>query len=569
MGTGKVVKFVFSFFAKLLAIPLLGSILSFNLFCQSGYIESQHSVYRFFESLYAADKIKNYDLFTKPKAKSEVVKLLKVLIADKEKLNDYEKEFLNYFVNEFYFDIYGSLANIAALNLQNYSFDTNKKRFLFAYDQPDRFNLFVNLYGGFENYYMDISSESKNSGLSRAFVAGGEVMGTFYDKVGFFMNATNGIYSGNRMLLMHLPKFKYNFKINETEDEKFFDNSFGYLYLDFDNIKLKLGNDFKEIGYNNFYLFNDSQFGFNNIDLSLDYKFFRYNFFLGKLLGPKTTYFDSTMGSINYVAEKHIVYHRIGFDIFSRLSLGFGEMVVYSNRGFDLSYLNPFTFYKTLEHNNQDRDNAFLFFDFNLNLPFNSLINGLYLIDDINMSKGGEWWGNQTLLNLNASIYKVGSSPFDIHLGIVRISPYTFTHRILGNNFTNQTYLLSGDFFLPNSMSYIFGLNFEMNPKFNVGFNCNYMVHGANFVGADGKIVNVGGDFLLGHRVNDDVKSKFLDGNQEIFRYLSIFVNYELLKNVIFVMDFYYQNADVYDVVLNKTQNSKKFYIVSNFNIKL
>ena len=38
-------------------------------------------------------------------------------------------------------------------------------------------------------------------------------------------------------------------------------------------------------------------------------------------------------------------------------------MIVYSNRSMDLSYINPFNFYKSAEHANQDRDNSLLFLD--------------------------------------------------------------------------------------------------------------------------------------------------------------------------------------------------------------
>jgi hypothetical protein len=62
-----------------------------------------------------------------------------------------------------------------------------------------------------------------------------------------------------------------------------------------------------------------------------------------------------------FYGDKFLVYHRIGFNINRHFNFGVGEFIIYGRRGIDLSYLNPFAFYKSIEHSNRDRDNSMLF----------------------------------------------------------------------------------------------------------------------------------------------------------------------------------------------------------------
>ena len=84
--------------------------------------------------------------------------------------------------------------------------------------------------------------------------------------------------------------------------------------------------------------------------------------FHGKVIGEKGFAADSITGGVATVEDKYIGYHRLGLNISKDISLGGGEIIIYSKRSLDLSYLNPFSFYKTVEHGNQDRDIIRCFF---------------------------------------------------------------------------------------------------------------------------------------------------------------------------------------------------------------
>jgi hypothetical protein len=188
-------------------------------------------------------------------------------------------------------------------------------------------------------------------------------------------------------------------------------------------------------------------------------------------------------------------------------------MIIYGNRGIDLSYLNPFTFYKSVEHSNQDRDNSMLFFDINYKPASGLKLFSSLLIDDISFGKiGTGWFGNQTLLHaglFSANLYKI--IPADISLEYLRIEPYTLTHRLPGNNFTHNGYNVGEDL-QPNSELFFSQINYRFNHRLSCAISFTYAIHGANPLDTDGSIRNVGGDINLGHRIMDSESVEFLDG---------------------------------------------------------
>src|SRR5690606_23692623 len=140
-------------------------------------------------------------------------------------------------------------------------------------------------------------------------------------------------------------------------------------------------------------------------------EFLNFSYFHGKLLGNSLFADDTITGGTQVVDEKYFGYHRLGFNISSSVVLGAGELIIYGNRGIDFSYLNPFTFYKSVEHSNQDRDNSMLFFDLNVKPVAGLRFFTSILIDDINFGKiGSGWFGYNTLLHSgihSLNLYKI------------------------------------------------------------------------------------------------------------------------------------------------------------------
>jgi Capsule assembly protein Wzi len=517
--------------------------LTISIFSQTEYVPSNNPIYDFLERMESQQIINNYNSFEIPKARNEIAGYIKEVINNKDKLDEVDKKILQDFEVEFEYELYGTLENSQKiLGDGAYNLFSQNQKYLFYYNEPEKFNLFINLLGEGNLIFNNDLEKKQNLSTGLGYI-GGEIRGTILNRFGFNLQGINGNVFGNKQAALLKNNLKYNFKLNEKPEETFFDETEGYLTTDFDLVKLKFGRDRIKIGYGPVKsLIDENSPEFDYIGLNISYKFFNFSYFHGKLLGNTAFSFDSTVGEETTVEEKYIGYHRIGFNISKDLDFGVGEFIIYGDRPIDLSYLNPFGLYKSIEHQNRDRDNSMLFFDFNNNSIKGLKLYATLLIDDITINKlGTGWYGNQTMLNAGlytSFLYKV--IPMDIKLEYLKIDPYTFTHRFSRNNFTNLSYNLDS-FLQPNSELFFAQINYRFNNRLNVSGDFTYTIHGANPLASDGTVKeNVGGDISLGYRVFDSDKVYFLDGYLEYGRIASATLNYEPYNQIHFYFNIKY-----------------------------
>ena len=549
-------------FLLILTIPL-------TLFSQVGYVSVEDEIYNFLERMNTLRIIENYNSFEIPKTRKEISDLLIQIIEKQELLDKIDRDKLNDFITEFELEIFSKLEKTESLipnwNL-NYLY-SEKEKFLYKYYDSTQTSLFANFIGKLD--YLNKSEDNKNlSSLIYRF--GGEIRGSLFNTLGFSVTSTNGSFLGNKELTQSFSSLKYNYKFNqESESElgdNYFDETVSYGLADFDFAKIKIGNDRKFIGYGiEKTMIGDNAPRMEYIELALKYKRINFTFFHSKLLGNKSVILDSIKGGINVVNDKYLAYHRLGLDLGKYLQLGLGEMIIYSNRNLDFSYLNPFNFYKSSEHANQDRDNSMIFFDAQNNSVENLKIYATLLLDDIDFGKIGKgWYGNQTMFNLGVfSTHLYNILPLDAEIQYIRIDPYVFTHRISDNNFTSSNFNL-GSALQPNSSNLLISLNYRLNYRLNLNFTYEYSVHGANVEYETGKTVNFGGNINLGYRIGDSQNVYFLKGDKEILRSFKFSTQFEPIKNWIFFLNINYFNNS-----LAKSQRSQNFFTTLSLYTKI
>lgn len=532
-------------------IIFLVVIIIFTANPQAEYVRIDNPVYDFLERINNIIPIENYSQFELPKTRTDISNYLKQIIINSNKLDYVDKKLLEDFKSEFEFELFGTLNKASSLiNSDNYDLFSQNEKYLYKFLDSSKFVMFVNLIA--EGDLILARPEKVNELITaNLFTAGGEIRGTVLNKVGFYLRGTNGVFHGNRLAAQSKKELMYNFKFNEKPDENFFDETEGYVTADFDFVKLKIARDRINLGYgtNKFLIDNNAPL-FDYFSFKIQFGFFNFSYLHGKLLGEKTQLNDSLFGIMNQVTEKYFVYHRMGFDFSKHLKLGVGEAVIYGDRPMDISYLIPISFFKSVEHYNQDRDNTMLFFDLNNQSLPNTNIFLNFLIDDIAFGKiGTGWWGNQTVTNcgiLSSPFYP--NLPLDLRFEYYRIEPYAFTHRLLRNNFTNLGFSLSS-IEQPNSELFFGGISFRFTNRLAFSTNFSYSRHGSNIVRSDGTIQNFGGDINLGRRTFDSEKVKFLDGNLEIQKKIVASIYYEPINQYKFFLDAALTNS-------NKTDNS-------------
>jgi hypothetical protein len=528
MGTNKI-KFIFIFIFLLL--------LNAIFIAQAEYVPYDHPVYEFLERMDAEQIISGYNSLEKPKTRNQISDYLKQIIDKSELLSIVDKQILDDYKIEFEYELFGNIKNSESLIGNNYNFLSQKEKYFYSLIKPGQGTLFINIIGEFNSIYEDEKTVKKN--YSASFVKyGGQIRGTILDKIGFSIKGTNGKVFGDRVAAENINElkfsYKYNLDANYASATEYVDNTEGYLNADFNFLRFKIGRDRKQIGYGPLnYLLSENVPQFDYISFDLEFQPLTFSYFHGKLLGRINYLADSIQGGIKNIADKYIGYHRIGINISRDFSFGLGELIIYSNRSLDFGYLNPFNFYKSIEHADQDRDNSLLFLDIMNNSVKGLKLFGAVLLDDMDFSKiGTGWYGNQLLYNFtlySSNLYKI--IPMEIYLQYIRCEPYVYTHRINDNNYTNSVYSLA-DPLQPNSDVLVTRLNFVPQYRLNLFLEFSYSRHGANQLNNDGTIKkNVGGHVNVGHREKDATQVHFLDGDKEYFRSISVGAVFQPIKN--------------------------------------
>ncbi|MEE9431986.1 MAG: hypothetical protein V3V16_13140 [Melioribacteraceae bacterium] len=534
---------------------------------QVGYVSVDDEIYNYLERMQTLSIIEDYNSFELPKTRREISKHLITITKKHLKLDLIDQQKLVDFINEFEIDLINTGINSESLipNGGLIYLLNDKEKFIYSYNDSNKVNLFVNLIGKLDYLSQNEFEPIKNSN-SLLYRFGGEVRGSLFNRIGFSASATNGSFKGNKNLAQSFGSLKYNYKfITPTGSdlgESFFDETESFLFLNYDYASLKIGNDRKLIGYGaSKLILGDNAPRMEYLQLNLDYKSIHFSSFHGKLLGSNQSYYNSSEGSISRITDKYLAYHRLNFALSKHLNFSFGEMIIYSRRNLDISYLNPFNFYKSSEHANQDRDNSVLFLDIQNNSIDGVKFFSSLLIDDIDFGKvGSGWYGNQTLLNVgvySTLLYKY--LPVDLELQYIRIDPYVYTHRISDNNFTNLNFNIATNL-QPNTSATVFNLFIRPTQRININIGFTYAVHGSNKIDANNNIINYGGDILVGHRIDDKEEVYFLQGEKEIFRNIKFKTTYEPIKNWIFSLDINYFNNS-----LATSQFEKYFF--TNFSL--
>lgn len=527
-------------------------------FAQNDYINVDDPVYNFLERMEVLHIIHGYNSFELPKPRKDVVKYLKQVITSKNKLDATDSKILQDLEVQFEFELFGTLQNSQSiLGHGEYDLFSQNAKYLLAYTDTNKTAIFINLLGEGEGIAQN-DFQNHNNLSTTLGVIGGQISGSFLNHFGFSFSGTNGNVFGNKDVAELRDDIRQNYKFNERPNAAFFDETSGYLTADFDMFRIKFGQDKLRIGYGPMKsIIDDYAPPFVYFGFDINYSFFTFSYFHGQLLGNQTFQPDSITGGGYVVEQKYLGYHRIGFDLSDVLNVGAGEMIIYGDRPLDLSYLNPFAFYKSISTADQDRDNSFLFFDANDRSIKGMKIFGTLLIDDVDFSKlRTGWYANEFIWDLGAvssNLYNI--IPADLTVEYTRISPYVHTNRRNNNNFTNNGYDL-GSSQQPNSELFLGEITYRLNYRTNLDVSFKYILHGANPVLPDGTIINVGGDETLGHRTFDSNNSTFLDGDLEYSRITSASLTYEPVKQYIFSFKLVYLNESLQNsVYINQLQS--------------
>ena len=212
--------------------------------------------------------------------------------------------------------------------------------------------------------------------------------------------------------------------------------------------------------------------------------------------------------------KKYLAAHRLEVALAPWLDLGFQEVVVYGDRGPELSYANPLMFYWAAQSYLGDKDNVMMGLDLDIHPGRGRRYYLAYVVDDL--KKAGilsDDFANKFSLQVGFEwANPLGWGDADLRLEYVRIEPWIYSHKFPINTFRHFDVPL-GHPLGPNSDQWQILLvkRASRDLSFEAGLRRNR--HGANVFLRDGTILNVGGDMHYGWRPGDERESKaFLAG---------------------------------------------------------
>jgi hypothetical protein len=273
---------------------------------------------------------------------------------------------------------------------------------------------------------------------------GAEIWGNIggIDKgVGFYT-----LFTENQMLLPDPYRF-YPDSLNFVPNEFFFKpfkkqgavdyfQARGYITFNAvkDIIKFQFGHDRHKIGN-----------GYRSLilsDFAPQYLFFKINTDVGRLhyqnLFTQFTDNGQILGNTLF-GKKYGVFHRLSFDLHKNLNVGVNEMVLFDrmdstqSNQFDLNYLNPVIFYRSIESNLGSRDNSLMALDLNWKIRNRYMLYGQFLLDEFNLKlikSQPNWWANKYGYQLGGRAFDLfGIKRLDLLLEYNRCRPYTYSHK--------------------------------------------------------------------------------------------------------------------------------------------
>jgi hypothetical protein len=548
------------------------------------YLELNHWIYDFLQRQYIKGNLKQVYLDARPVARVELAKYVAELAENRNRLNAVEREQVNFCLREFsdelrrlnFKDIptpdafYKTEIERVLSPVQSLvpSFTFENGRNLLAVD-TDEFTANFDFIAGstFQQGRLDSSDFQREDRLTN----GAMVWGRIGERVDYYINIRDNALRTNTAFpneVFALPR--YGFALSRQ---------FGFAYHDEAVAYLKVATNHFEIAYGKF----SNQWGAGATgSLVLSDYATSYNQLLLRLKIWKLKYTSIFAELIDYELQtnlsipqnkKYFAAHRLDIQFHPNLNLGLYESIITAGRGFDIGYLNPIMFYRSMEHYYGSPDNAAIGADFNWRMVPSLSLYGQIFIDDLTTSKiGSGFWGNKFAYLAGLYIvdpFKVQNIDFRIEYG--RVDPYTYTRSATRPQDNATAYLHYGTqlgyFAPPNSDNLFVEARYRFTKQLIASVSYTRFRHGAN----PDSLTNVGGDVLLSRRPElDSELVKFLGGALGVREEYRAAVSFEVIRNLFLNGWISYQDARNFLVFLrNQRENFSgiRWFIGAQLNI--
>ena len=420
-------------------------------------------------------------------------------------------------------------------------FDDHRQKYLYAHvDSTSSFFL-----DGFAAYsYRVGKGDSVGSNFAALGEIGFRIRGTLFDRLGFFLQASNGRqFSGSHDFALIDPRLKANKKFN-SDEKSYFDFTNGYMRYDADWLAITVGREqlLWGMGYGDRMVFSDNTVPFDFVKLDIRSGNLRYSFLHGSLVGSDTTGHTAS--------AKYIAAHRLEFNIGPRFRLGLNEAIIYSNQPPSFALMNPMAFLTSTELSTEGSEdnshNSIIWIDAEVNAAKNLRISGTWLIDDISFGSLGksDISGNTNKFGWQGGVLWNDAFRLDnllLSVEYTRIGPFVETHRTIINSFTHWNLPL-GDALQPNSDEWAVEASYDVTSRLGFKGKVQFQRTGENIVDQEGRMIfNAGSDFLRGDG-DVDHPNVFLEGRRVNRTLGSVELTWQPVRQYFIDLQYFYRS---------------------------
>ena len=285
---------------------------------------------------------------------------------------------------------------------------------------------------------------------------------------------------------------------------------------------------------------------------------FQYQNLFAELTGDNS----SNGSSLN--AKKYMATHQLSFNATKNLNFGVFETVVLNRTGhFELQYLNPIIFYRSVEHSLGSPDNVLIGANFKWNTAKRFSIYGQLLLDEfvfkeLFIDKVG-WWANKFGTQIGLKYFNVlNIDHLDMQVEYNKIRPFTYSYYTNPNSYTHAYQNLAQPI---GANFYEIMAKLRYQPTWKLLFDGRLMY--AN-VGENSATENWGNRPYVGSNTRKMENGYFVtEGVNAKILLMSLDVSYQLYHNVFADLHFLARKKDSEDV----TRNERTLYVGGGLRI--
>lgn len=276
---------------------------------------------------------------------------------------------------------------------------------------------------------------------------------------------------------------------------------------------------------------------------------------------------DGSLGTGEF-PKKFMAAHHLSINLTDNFNIGLYEAIMFHRGGdqhsaFELNYLNPIIFYRSIEQHTGSPDNAVFGLDWKWNVFKGGQLYGQFLLDELSVSElraRSGWWANKYSIQAGGKYFDAfGVANLDLQGEFNLSRPFTYSHESMNTSFTHYN--------MP--LAHPLGANFK-----EVVLSVKYQPIGRLFM--SGKIIladygrnpsgqNLGGDIFA------DYTNHFQEYDNEIgqgvgyqMRFVDITATYMLRHNLFLDLKHVYRDLTSDIAAQSSTTNFTSFSVRLN-----